>query len=645
MEAVVCPTVTDVSELTLSDFYENRVFAYLCSIKDPFEQALEKNKIAERAREIGFKNFVKLFTLYQNKQRTNVQSVAAEDNVTEFDGQPVELDCGEWRTEELGVWRPRGNIQEIACSHPIMPMARMRSIDTGTIKYHVIYRRGTKTGKNADKWDSVDIDAADMASPTEIVKKLAPKGVSISGGDRAKSLVEYLRDICDLNYDRMQEVRCVSRMGWNEEGFAPYDDGVAYDGTTAFMAAYNAIREQGAYDTWLDEAIRCRAYSTATRIVLAASFAAPLVEPLGVLPFFVHVWSFGSGTGKTVALMLGASVWADPTAGGAFFQTFRSTSVGVEMMAGFLHSMPLFLDELQLAKDHHGRVLFNVYELASGSGKLRSNKSLGLNYTPKWNMCFITSGETPLVSETDGEGALNRVIEIECDASQKLIEDGHKTANLLKANYGFAGKLFVQKLMEDGMLDKVREVYDGFFVQCSGSDATEKQAMAAAAILTADHFATEWIFHDGKALTAEEVGAFLKERNSVSMVERAYNLLCDWIVVNTSRFQGIRDGDKGECYGLVEDGKAYIIRSVFDSFCADHAVNAKGFLSNLRSKNLLESRDKRYVVNKRIGGSSVVSCVCVRMPDQTEQKEIMPTEATAPGVFQSIIGEDDELPF
>ena len=89
------------------------------------------------------------------------------------------------------------------------------------------------------------------------------------------------------------------------------------------------------------------------------------------------------------------------------------------MMAGFLHSLPLFLDDLQLAKDKHGNVIFNVYDLASGSGKLRSNKALGLNYTPTWANCFITSGETPIVGENDGAGAVNRVIEIECLASER----------------------------------------------------------------------------------------------------------------------------------------------------------------------------------------------------------------------------------
>lgn len=163
-------------------------------------------------------------------------------------------------------------------------------------------------------------------------------------------------------------------------------------------------------------------------------------------------------------------------------------------MAGFLHSLPLFLDELQLAKDRHGRINFNVYELAAGSGKLRGNKSLGLDYTPKWANCFITSGETPLVGETDGAGAVNRVVDIECRYGEAVIRDGHRTANVLKLNYGHAGKLFIARLCEEGEMDRVRELYEENYAACIQSDTTEKQAMAAALIITADQLATEWIF-------------------------------------------------------------------------------------------------------------------------------------------------------
>jgi uncharacterized protein (DUF927 family) len=330
------------------------------------------------------------------------------------------------------------------------------------------------------------------------------------------------------------------------------------------------------------------------------------------LPFFVHLWGLDSGTGKTVSQMLGASVWANPAVGQSYFQTFRGTSVGFEVMAGFLHSMPLFLDDLQLAKDKHGNVVFNVYDLASGSGKLRSNKYLGLNYVPTWANCFITSGETPLVSDTDGAGALNRVIEIECRASEKAIKDGHRTANTLKANYGWAGKLFIEKLCEDGQKDRAAEIYERFYQSCTMNDTTEKQAMAAAVILTADELATEWIFQDGRALTVRDIGDFLKQRETVSLADRGYDILCDWVSINVSKLQGVKE--TGECYGIIEGNTAYIIRSVFNRVCEENAINPKGLLSHLRSKRLIDTNAKGFTKTKYIGGGQSPNCVCLKLP-------------------------------
>ena len=100
--------------------------------------------------------------------------------------------------------------------------------------------------------------------------------------------------------------------------------------------------------------------STTARIILAASFASVLLEPLNCLPFFVHLWGVDSGTGKTVALMVAASVWGDPAVG-SYIKTFDGTVVGQEKTAAFLNNLPLCLDELQLAKDSRGRTNFDVY--------------------------------------------------------------------------------------------------------------------------------------------------------------------------------------------------------------------------------------------------------------------------------------------
>lgn len=584
----------------------------MTSIKDPYQQGMEERRMAVLADDLKFKGFKKLFKLYRDKLKSVSMPVISEDGISEFGDQPFELNTGEWRADESGVWRygNNGNIV-FACSHPIMPVQRLVGVDTGLVKVRLAFRRGYSTRK---AWNEVTVDVRDISSSNKIVDRLSSVGVSVTSGERANALVDYLRDMLDLNQDSIQEVRSVSRMGWNEEGFSPYVRGVVFDSADSFRGTYNAIRQVGSFDKWLEEAKVCRAYSTAARIILAASFGSVLVEKLGCLPFFVHLWGMDSGTGKTVGQMLGASVWANPAVGQSYFQTFRGTSVGFEMMAGFLHSLPLFLDDLQLTKDKHGNIAFNVYELASGSGKLRSNRTLGLNYIPTWSNCFITSGETPIVSETDGAGAVNRVIEIECKAAEKVIENGHDTAAVLKENYGWAGKKFVEKLGDPESIELAKALYDDYFTQCTCSDTTDKQAMAAACLLTADTLAEEWIFEDGLTLTVEEIGEFLKSNASVSLADRGYEIICDWVAVNAGRMQGPKEN--GECYGLLEDGTAYIIRSVFNRVCAENAINPKALLSHLRTRGLISTNGKGYTRPKRMGGQ-VPNCVWLKMPTAT----------------------------
>ena len=49
-------------------------------------------------------------------------------------------------------------------------------------------------------------------------------------------------------------------------------------------------------------------------MMMAASFASVLLEPLKVLPFVLHLWGT-TGTGKTVALMVAMSIWGNPQNG------------------------------------------------------------------------------------------------------------------------------------------------------------------------------------------------------------------------------------------------------------------------------------------------------------------------------------------
>lgn len=597
-------------EFTLEDFKSGRVFEWLTQ-QTPYRQAMEEPELEDLAKVLGFKAWSKGLREYKKLLKQTSLSVIRDEGISDFAEQKIELNVGEWTADETGIWRYGNNGSIVyACTHPIMPVQRLVSIDTGTTKVKLAYRRSFREKK---PWSDIVVPMSRIAKAADIVA-LADCGISVTSGERAQALVDFLRDCIDRNQDAIPEVKAVSRMGWNEEGFSPYVGGVEFDSADSFRPVYRAISKAGNFNHWLEEALDARTYSRTARIVLASSFASVLVEPLGCLPFFVHLWSMDSGTGKTVAQMLGASVWANPAVGGSYFQTFKSTSVGVELMAGFLHSLPLFLDELQLAKDRHGRVNFNVYELAAGSGKLRGNRGLGLDYTPKWANCFITSGESPIVNESDGAGAMNRVIEIECKAGEAVIRDGHRTANALKRNYGHAGRVFVDRLTEDGGTDRARELYEKYYTECIQSDTTEKQAMAAALLLTADQLATEWIFRDGRALTAEELGEFLKEKAAVSASERGYEYMCGWIAANERQFEDTVE--HGEHYGVFKDGYAVVNRTIWDRVCQEAGVSSKALLSHLKTKGLLSTGSKGYTKNWRIDKHVPVPCVWLRLPPE-----------------------------
>ena len=187
---------------------------------------------------------------------------------------------------------------------------------------------------------------------------------------------------CTQHNDVIPEQPSVGRLGYIDgEGFSPYVDGLVFDGDAAFKHMFQSVRASGSYDEWKRTIQSVRAGSVAAKIVIAASFASALVHPLGGLPFFVHLWGAESGTGKTVALMAAASVWADPQIG-RYIQTFNSTNVGHERLAAFLNSLPVIIDELQLAKDVRGKSTFDVYKLAEGVGKTRGNRNGGIDITP-----------------------------------------------------------------------------------------------------------------------------------------------------------------------------------------------------------------------------------------------------------------------
>ena len=583
--------------------------------KEPFTHAAKMEELSAYSVSKGFKGFKTMYKKYVESLKAQSGTIYI-DNVTNFTNQPLELNAGDWEADDSGIFKKNGYNDEVACPHPIMPVERLVNIDTGEEKLQLAFRKGTI-------WRKLIFSKTVLASSNKVTE-LAGSGIAVTS-QNAKAFIQYISDMENLNYDLIPEKKSIGRFGYiPDEGFSPFVDGLIFDGDANFKAMFQTVRSRGSETKWLETAAEVREMSTTVKIILAASFASVLLEPLNCLPFFVHLWGVDSGTGKTVALMVAASVWGDPAVG-AYVKTFDGTVVGMEKTAAFLNNLPFCLDELQLAKDSKGRTTFDVYKLAQGVGRTRGNRSGGVDLTPTWRNCILTTGESPLTGTASGAGAVNRVIDIECKSAQAVIKDGMRISGAVKRNYGFAGRKFVERLYQPGVIDQVSERYRELFQVLSDRDTTEKQAMAAAAIILADELACQWIFSGQQPLTIEQVSEFLASKAAVSAGDRGYKYLCDWVTQNSNKLCGRSENPNIEVLGALEDGRAYIIRSVFERILQDAGYSTAAMISYLKQSNLIETRGRANTKGKRINGIPT-ECFCLRLPSVELDDEADPDE-------------------
>lgn len=577
------------------------------------QRAIERmDKLARGLRVTGFKGMYKNY-VKSLESSTRIQVLSSP---TEFSAQPIQLDAGEWLADDSGVCRPCERGTEIACPHPLTVTERLVNIDTGEEKLTLAWRKG-------GFWRQQTFGKDILASSQRIVA-LASTGIAVTS-ETAKALVKYISDLENLNYDYIPEKKSVSRLGFiGEEGFAPYVDNLIFDGDSNYRPLYSTVKQVGSYEKWLAVANEVRSKSVTAKLLIAASFASPLIRLVGALPFFVHLWG-DSGGGKTVALMVAAAVWADPELG-HYLVTFNSTNVGLERVAAFLNNLPLCIDETQLLKSSTGKSTFDVYKLAQGVGKNRGTKTGGIEITPTWSNCILTTGEAPITSSSDGAGAMNRVVEIACSERDFAVETGSgpRISNIVKRNYGWAGYEFISRLYAEDIL-AIEKRYAELSEELSKNDTTEKQAMASAMIILGDELADRWIFKSGNPLTPADIGRFLQTKKAVSIGERGYAFICGWLSINSNHFKRGEEPVIGEIYGSIESGYAFIVKTKFTAVLESEGISSAALLRWLKDEGKLLTRGRNLSKGKRINGV-LTECVCMRLPEDDSVNAINPDD-------------------
>ena len=609
-----------IPQFTLEDFMSDTVYEWLYAKKDnKFVLQILLNKVQMQAKALKFAGFMKIWNAYVESKSPRATIVG--NNQTMFPGQPVQLDCGQYVADEYGVSRLNEIGAEVeVISHPLIPVKRVTNIESFEEKLEIAYCRGK------DPWKSITVSREQLASAQKIIG-LSKQGVDVNS-ENAKEVVRYMSKLESLNYDDLPRQNSVSHMGWLSDGqFMPYVKDVSYDGESPEMnRMYGLLKAHGDRQKWYDLAKEIRAAdSVPARIALAASFAAPMIKMFGGLPFFVHLWG-EAGCGKTVGLMLAASVWGYPDSMEVYIKQFSGTKVSFEMYASFCCNIPVLLDELQVISD---RKMFDdiIYMLCQGSNKGRGSKDGGLQIQKSWNTCIITTGEMPITQSSSGGGAVARTIEVNYGGIP-LFRDARTTANTLKEHYGFAGSEFIDLFRMDGVKASLASLQKKYYTELIQADIHDKQTLSASILLAADALATMGLFKDDRALTVEDIKPYLVTRTETDVNLRCYQWLMGFCAANPRRFDS-QDSSLGEVWGQYKDGYIAINKSVFDDLLKNKGFSASAFIDWARRKELLKcqfygkgNKNNRPTWPIAVNGKNIPH-YWIKLPEEekTEQEE------------------------
>lgn len=606
-----------LKEYDKDSILSEELFSEIFDEEDIIQRSYMIAELSLKAKELNVKGQFDMIlkahekALREEKREEKRQSYSSPGvRMTEFHvpagGRYRNMACGSWVANENGIVSYNIMGMELRASRqPILPVERLENIETGEEQIVLAFKRNYR-------WKEITV-AKDVVATASKIVALAKYGLSVTS-ENAKNLVKYLNDVEALNNDDIELRQSSSKLGWHGNMFLPYEGDIIFDGDTRFKGLFEAIHEQGTEEVWLDHVREIRkSKRIEAKFMLAASFASILVKLLGTLPFFVDLWGETEG-GKSVSLMLACSVWANPDES-QYIGDFKTTDVALEAKADMLNNLPMMLDDTSKTS---ARVRDNfegiVYDLCSGKGKSRSNKELGMNRENRWKNCFLTNGERPLAGYVNQGGAINRILEVEC--KDHVFADPQRTATILKQNYGFAGKKFLEIIRELG-IDEVKRIYTDFCSKLFDSDKMQKQAMSLAVVLTADKIATEHIFKDKCYISLDEAKETLVDRNMLSDNERCYRYLLDKVAMNQTRFDFTTGIEK---WGIIENGYAVFFSQAFDDLCQSGGFSKKSFLSWADRKGLLKTQDGRYTKVKKINGSSS-RCIWLKLDDGVNTDE------------------------
>ena len=543
-------------------------------------------------------------------QKMNQDYKQKESKETEFTKQPLKLRVPpEYVCNDIGIRQIKYDAfthqeeEKNICSHPLMPVERLINIDTSIEKVKLAFYKDKR-------WQYLICERNTLASKNKILQ-LANSGIEVNENN-AKELITFLNTTIQMNMETIPLNNAVTHLGWTEKGFVPYVKDFKFDGDKSFEGIFKDIRKRGDYELW-KEYMRNLRRSETMHLIIASSFASPLIEKVHINSFILHLWG-KSGTGKTIALMAAMSVWGNPKVG-HLVKNLNSTNVGLERLSAFLNNIPFAGDELQAIKNKYTDFSELIYSLTQGEGKSRGTVDGGIQEQLKWANLFLTTGEEPITSAYSKEGVKNRVIEVE--ENEQIVENGHEAAMFLNENYGEAGEDFIKNLpSQEYLIQRHSEIFEQI------NRGSGKQANALSLIVLADEIVSKNIFQD-EPLTVEQISKYHTE--DIDEAERIYELIVDYFYRNINKFS---ENSNTEFWGGYETDPSgditsfFFIPSVLREFLNDNKINFDGVKDKMFNHGYVNRDTKgKYSIVKRMDGR-LIRCIEFNILNKEKQVNI-----------------------
>lgn len=530
-----------IDSLDVAALLDQKIFKQLL-MQNGADRIKTQAMLEHRARTLRIaRKFGQAWKAYQADSATPTNNTEHE---TSFTGQPLALACGDWIANDAGIYRlkQQGDMvkKEYACKMPIIPAAVLRNIETNTEKIQLAYRRTKST------WSKCVFPRSTISNKNKIIE-LADFGIAVTS-DTAAALVTYLGTCLVDNAERIPIIQSVVRLGWVDGVFVPYDEALTLDNDGQGAELARAVHSKGTLEEWAEYIAPLRKQSLYLQIVLAAAFSSVLISKVKTLPFVLHLWG-GTGTGKTVALKVAASIWGNPE---KYMLTLNGTTNALMGTAALLHDLPLLADELQTIKldTNFQNQTYDklIMQLTEGKDRARLTQQSTLKEQKSWNNCFIFTGEEPITQSNSGGGTKNRVIELQC--KEQIISNGNAVVNFIDSHYGNAGRAFIEHIASKPGETLQQEFQDLQRALLSLSGSSAKQCAALALIALADAYAAECIFKDKQqVLELQQLAGIAKSLAEIDSAERAYRYIMDVVAANGDYFaRKTQNSDGKECY-------------------------------------------------------------------------------------------------